>query len=91
MSRTHMQLGESSRRHEKLAHEERGRIGPKRPWADWPGPFSAWFGLPFDLAPLQSISSHGAKSHGGIHSSSASEEQRREGHHPGEERVEMFD
>jgi hypothetical protein len=39
-SRTHMQLGESSRRHEKLAREERGRTGPKRPWADRPGPTS---------------------------------------------------
>jgi hypothetical protein len=30
-SRTHMQLGESSRRHEKRQEENRGRTGPK--WA----------------------------------------------------------
>jgi hypothetical protein len=46
---------------------------------------------PFDLAALRTIYSPVAKSHRELHSSSAAEEQRREGHHPGEERVEMVD
>jgi hypothetical protein len=55
----------------------------------WPGPFRARFGTPFDLAALRSIYSPLTKSHTSIHSSSAVEEQRREGHHSREERVEM--
>jgi hypothetical protein len=46
---------------------------------------------PFDLAALRTIYSPSAKSHEGIHSSSAAEEQRREWHHSGEETVEMVD
>jgi hypothetical protein len=46
---------------------------------------------PFDLAAIQTIYSPLAKSHGRIHSSSAVEEQRKEGHHSGEEMVEMVD
>jgi hypothetical protein len=47
--------------------------------------------LPFDLAANRAIYSPGVKSHASINSSSAAEEQRREGHHPGEERVELVD
>jgi hypothetical protein len=43
----------------------------------------------FDLAAIQAIYSPGAKSHASTHSSSAAEEQRREGRHFGEERVEL--
>jgi hypothetical protein len=46
---------------------------------------------PFDLAAIRAIYSPEAKSHTSIHSSSAAEEQRREGHHLGEERVELVD
>jgi hypothetical protein len=46
---------------------------------------------PLDLATIQAIYSLGVKSHASINSSSAAKEQRREGHHPGEERVEQVD
>jgi hypothetical protein len=42
---------------------------------------------PFDLAAIRAIYSPGVKSQASINSSSAAKEQRREGHHPGEERV----
>jgi hypothetical protein len=44
-----------------------------------------------DLAAIRAIYSPEAESHTSIHSSSAAEEQRREGHHLGEERVELVD
>jgi hypothetical protein len=47
--------------------------------------------LPFALAANHAIYSPVAESHGGRNSSSAAEEQRREGHHLGEERVELVD
>jgi hypothetical protein len=46
---------------------------------------------PFDLAAIRAIYSLEAKSHASTHSSSAVEEQRREGHHLGEEMVELLD
>jgi hypothetical protein len=54
-----------------------------------PGPKR--FSAPYDLATLRTIYSAPAKSHEEICSSSAAEEQRSEGHHPGEERVKMVD
>jgi hypothetical protein len=60
-------------------------------WADRPSPFWAWFGALFDLAAIRTIYSPLAKSHASIDSSSAAEEQRREGLRSGEERVEMVD
>jgi hypothetical protein len=51
------------------------------------GPFAS----PFDLAAIRAIYSPGVESHGEINLSSAAEEQRREGHHPGEERVKLVD
>jgi hypothetical protein len=59
--------------------------------ADRPSPFPAWFGAPFDLAISRAIYSPLVKSHGELHLSSAAEEQRREGHLSGEERVETVD
>jgi hypothetical protein len=47
--------------------------------------------LPFALAAIQAINSPLTESHGSYNSSSAAEEQRREGHHLGEERVELVD
>jgi hypothetical protein len=60
-------------------------------WADRPSPSWARFGAPFDLAASRAIYSPLAESHEEIHSSATAEEQRREGHHSGEERVEMVD
>jgi hypothetical protein len=60
-------------------------------WADRPSPFWARFGTPFDLAANRTIYSPLAENHRSIDSSSTAEEQRREGHHPGEERVRMVD
>jgi hypothetical protein len=59
--------------------------------ASRPSPFCARFGAPFDLAAIRTIYSPLAKSHERIDSSSAAEEQRKEGHHSGEEGVEMVD
>jgi hypothetical protein len=64
-------------------------MGLGRPaWADRPSPSRARFDAPFDLTASRAIYSPLAESHKEIHSA---EEQRREGHHPGEERVEMVD
>jgi hypothetical protein len=46
---------------------------------------------PLDLAAIQTIYSPEAKSQASTHSSSAAEEQRREGHHLEEKRVELVD
>jgi hypothetical protein len=56
-----------------------------------PSPVQGPFGPSFDLAAIRAIYSPGVKSHASINSSSAAKEQRREGHHPGEERVELVD
>jgi hypothetical protein len=86
-----MQKGEGSRRlgnqrHAKeagnwvevgLSRSVRPILGPSRP--------------PFDLGAYQAIYSPLTESHTTIHLSSAVEEQRREGHRSGEERVEMVD
>jgi hypothetical protein len=47
--------------------------------------------LPFALAAIRDIYSPLTESHASYNSSSAAEEQRREGHHLGEERVELVD
>jgi hypothetical protein len=46
MSRAHMQLGESSRRHEKLAREERAEPGQKGPGPTGLGRFQPGSGSP---------------------------------------------
>jgi hypothetical protein len=69
----------------------RDRTGSKRALVDRPRPFWAQFGAPFNLAASRAIYSPLAESHKERHSSSAVEEQRREGHRFGEERVEMVD
>jgi hypothetical protein len=77
------------------AGRRRRLTGPKWAQAGRPRPTGpAHFGAqspPFDLAAIWAIYSPEAKSHKSIHSSSAAEEQRREGHHLGEERVELVD
>jgi hypothetical protein len=67
------------------------KSGPKRAWADRPSPSRARFGTHFDLAASRAIYSPLDESHEEIHSSSTAEEQRREGHRSGEDRVEMVD
>jgi hypothetical protein len=71
--------------------ESQGRTGSKWAQAGRPSPFRARFGAPFDLAAIQTIYSPLTKIYTSIHSSSAAEDQRREGHRSGEGRVEMVD
>jgi hypothetical protein len=86
-----MQKGEGSRR---LGNQRRAKeaanwaeVGPSRSAQPIPGPSHP----PFDLATIRTIYSPEAKSHASIHSSSTAEEQRREGYHLGEERVELVE
>jgi hypothetical protein len=57
--------------------------------AGWPGLYLGPFVPPFDLGASQTIYSPLTKSHASTHLSFAAEEQRREGHHSREERVEL--
>jgi hypothetical protein len=67
-------------------------VGPGRSaQAGRPDPFQGLVASPFDLAAIRAIYSPGVESNASIDSSSAAEEQRREGHRSGEERVEMVD
>jgi hypothetical protein len=70
--------------------QRREPTGPRWAQAGRPSPLRGLV-TPFDLAAIQAIYSPEAKSHASIHSSSAAEEQRREGHHLGVERVELVD
>jgi hypothetical protein len=86
-----MQKGEGSRR---LGNQHRvkeavswAEMGPGRPAQ----PISKPSRPPFDLATIRTIYSPEAKIHASTHSSLATEEQRREGHHLREERVELVD
>jgi hypothetical protein len=69
----------------------RQATGPGWAQAGRPGPFQGPVASPFDLAAIRAIYSPGVESHTSIHSSSATEEQRRGGHRLGEERVELVD
>jgi hypothetical protein len=91
-----MQKGEGSRRLGNRRHaKEAGNwawMGPGRSaQAGRPSPVQGPFALSFDLAAIRAIYSPGVESHASINSPSAAEAQRREGHHPGEERVELVD
>jgi hypothetical protein len=80
-----------NRRHAKEACNWAG-VGPGRSaQAGRPGPFQGPIASLFDLAAIRAIYSLRVKSHASIHLSSAAEEQRREGHHLEEERVELVD
>jgi hypothetical protein len=96
MTRAHMQKGEGSRRLGNRRHaKEAGNwawMGPGRSaQAGRPSPLQGPFAPSFDLAAIRAIYSPKVEIHGSINSSSATEEQRREGHHPGEERVGLVD
>jgi hypothetical protein len=95
-TRAHMQKGEGSRRLGNRRHaKEAGNwawTGPGRSaQAGRPSPVQGPFASPIDLATIRAIYSTGVESHASINSSSAAEEQRREGQHLGEERVELVD
>jgi hypothetical protein len=91
-----MQKGEGSRR---LGNRRRAKeagnwagMGPGQlAQAGRPSPFQGPVASPFDLAAIRAIYSPGVKSHASTHSSSTAEKKRREGHHLGEERVELVD
>jgi hypothetical protein len=90
-----MQKGEGSRRlgnqHRAKEATDWAKMGLGRSaQAGRPSPFLVPVS-PLDLAAIRTIYSPEAKSHASIHSSSAAEEQRREGHHLGEETVELVD
>jgi hypothetical protein len=91
-----MQKREGSRRLRNRRHaKEAGNwvwMGPSQSaQASRPSPVQGPFAPSFDLAAIQAIYRPGVESHASINSSSAAKEQRREGHHPGEERVELVD
>jgi hypothetical protein len=93
---TYMQKGETSRKqgNRRRAKEALGWawMGLGRPaQAGRPSPVQGPVRLPFALAANQAIYSPLTESHASYNSSSAAEEQRREGHHLGEERVELVD
>jgi hypothetical protein len=69
----------------------RSGTGPRWAQAGRPSPVQGPFAPSFDLAAIRATYSPGVESHASINSSSAAEEQRREGHHPREERVELVD
>jgi hypothetical protein len=71
----------------------RRRPGTGTGWAQAGRPRPVQGPIPpsFDLAAIRAINSPGVESHASSNSSSASEEQRREGHHLGEDRVELVD
>jgi hypothetical protein len=71
--------------------QRRPRAGPGWAQAGRPSPVQGPFVPSFALAAIRAIYSPGVERHGGYNSSSTAEEQRREGHHPGEERVELVD
>jgi hypothetical protein len=73
------------------ATRRRQGTGPRWAQAGRARPVQGPFDSPFDLAANRAIYSPRVKRHASINSSSAAEEQRREGHHPGEERVELVD
>jgi hypothetical protein len=91
MTRAHMKKGEGSRRLGTDAMRKRQATGPRWAQADRPSPFQGPVASTFDLAAIRAIYSPGVESHASIHLSSAAEEKRREGHHLGEERVELVD
>jgi hypothetical protein len=96
MTWTYMQKGETSKKHgnRHRAKEDAGWawMGPGRPTqAGRPSPVLGPFVPSFALAVIRAIYSPLTESHAGYNSSSATKEQRREGHHLGEERVELVD
>jgi hypothetical protein len=69
----------------------RPETGPGWAQAGRPSPVQGPIPPSFELAAIRAIYSPGVESHASSNSSSAAEVQRREGHHPEEERVELVD
>jgi hypothetical protein len=95
-TKAYMQKGEGSRKLGNRHHAKEAAgwawMGPGRPaQADRPSPVQGPFASSFDLAVIRAIYSPGVESHASSNSSLAVEEQRREGHHLREERVELVD
>jgi hypothetical protein len=93
---TYMQKGETSRKqgNRRRAKEASGWawMVPGQPaQAGRPSPVQGPFAPSFALAAIQAIYSPLTESHALSNSSSAAEEPRREGHHLGEERVDLVD
>jgi hypothetical protein len=91
-----MQKGEGpkrfgNRRRVKEAGNWAGMGQGRSAQAGRPSPFQGPVTSPFDLAAIRAIYSPRVESHASINLLSAAEEQRREGHHLGEERVELVD
>jgi hypothetical protein len=86
-----MQKGKDLEDSRTDTRQSRPSARPKWAEAGRPSPFQGPVDPLFGLATIRTIYSPEAKSHTSIHSSSAAEEQRREGHHLGEERVELVD
>jgi hypothetical protein len=86
-----MQKGEASRRLGNQHHAKEARNSAWMAQAGRPSPVQGPIPSSFDLAAIRAIYSPGVESHASINSSSAAEEQRRKGHHPGEERVDLVD
>jgi hypothetical protein len=89
-----MQKGETSSKQGSPHREKEASgwawMGPGWPaQADRPSPVQGPVMLPFALAANRAIYSPLTESHASSNSSSATEEKRREGHHLGEERVEL--
>jgi hypothetical protein len=83
-----MQKGETSR---KQGNRCRAKEAAGWAQAGRPSPVQGPFALSFTLAANRAIYSPLTESHASYNSSSTAEEQRREGHHLGEERVELVD
>jgi hypothetical protein len=88
-----MQKGKHPRSKGTDVEQRRPRAGPgwAQAQAGRPSPVQGPVRLPFALAANQATYSPVTESHTSYNSSSAAEEQRREGHHLGEERVELVD
>jgi hypothetical protein len=91
-----MQKGETSRKQGNRRREKEAAgwawMGPGRPaQAGRRCPVQGPFVTSFALAANRAIYSPLTESHASSNSTSAAEEQRREGHHLGEERVELVD
>jgi hypothetical protein len=86
-----MQKGEGSRRLGNR-HQAKQVVGWAKVSQGRPTQPILWTSRPpFDLSSIWAIYNPEAKSHPSIHLSLAVEEQRREGHHLGEERFELVD
>jgi hypothetical protein len=86
-----MQVHTNKESHEKQSGKKSGPNRAKTGLGQLAQPIPGPVRCPFDLAASRAIYSPLAENHAELYSSSAAEEQRREGHHPGEERVKMVD